>query len=157
LAPEFFVKIKGEEKNCNIKIGDRYINYLAHIESEKTWYAIIRLSAFTLNKGMLATFTNTVFYKLDDDVINISDNTHDINIDENKYEFEENKAVGFIQKKSSTVIKLKDNTYTPITSKDKPIFYVLRKFRNQQLFSYELKMKATTEAADFVLDLALKQ
>ena len=37
LAPEFFVKIKGEEKNCNIKIGDRYINYLAHIESEKTF------------------------------------------------------------------------------------------------------------------------
>jgi hypothetical protein len=59
----------------NIKIKNRYVNYLVKIEG--VWYAILRI-VFALNTSFFASYTYTIFYKLNNGVIQFDENTNNI-------------------------------------------------------------------------------
>jgi hypothetical protein len=149
-VPNFI--INGEK--MNIKIKNRYINYLVKCENE--WYAILRIT-FALNTGFFASMTYTIFYKLHKDVIQFNTNHNSIKI--NKKHFDENKkfTLGMFRTNDSKTVILDGMAYTPITKEDGDIFYALRKFRNVQLESYNIKQEATdnvvTGTVDGIIDV----
>lgn len=136
-VPNFFINntIK------NLKIKNRYVNYLVKIEN--TWYAILRI-VFALNTSYWASYTYTIFYKLNDGVIQFDNNENSISINEINYHNKNEFTFGFFKDTSDTLL-LKENTYTPITKNSGDIFYALRKFRNVQIESFSIKQGAVNE------------
>ena len=133
----------------NLKIKNRYVNYLVRIEG--TWYAILRI-VFALNTGFFTTYTYTIFYKLNNGVIQFDENTNNITINEGNYDKTKEFTLGVFKEKGETLV-LKDSTYEAITDKSGDIFYALRKFRNVQLASFSLKQEAADTAIDTGLDM----
>lgn len=132
----------------NIKIKNRYVNYLVRIEG--IWYAILRI-VFALNTTFFASYTYTIFYKFNNGVIKFDENTNNIRINDEFYDKTKEFTLGFFKDKTATML-LKETSYEPITDKSGDIFYVLRKFRNVQLGSFALKQGAVDSAADTALD-----
>lgn len=122
----------------NMKIKNRYVNYLVKIEG--VWYAILRI-VFALNTGFFASYTYTIFYKLNDGVIQFNEDTNNITINENYYDTTNEFTLGLFKGTSKTMV-LKDSIYQPITDKSGDIFYALRKFRNVQIESFNIKQDA---------------
>jgi hypothetical protein len=133
----------------NLKIKNRFVNYLVKIED--TWYAILRI-VFALNTSFFASYTYTIFYKLNKGVIQFNENKNSIKINEKYYDKTKESTLGFFKDKSETLV-LKENIYEPITDKSGDIFYALRKFRNVQLESFALKQSAVDTAADSAIDM----
>jgi len=140
--------INGEVQN--LKIKNRYVNYLVKIND--IWYAILRI-VFALNTSFFASYTYTIFYKLKD-VIEFEDYNNSITINENKYDRTKEFTLGIFKGTSKTMI-LKKETYEPITKKNGDIFLALRKFRNVQLESFAIKQDAAEYAADDLMELAI--
>ena len=136
-VPNFFINntIK------NLKIKNRYVNYLVKIEN--TWYAILRI-VFALNTSYWASYTYTIFYKLNEGVIQFNEYENSIVINEINYYNKTEFTFGLFKDTSDTLL-LKENTYTPITKNSGDIFYALRKFRNVQIESFSIKQGAVNE------------
>lgn len=132
----------------NLKIKNRYVNYLVKIEG--VWYAILRI-VFALNTAFFASYTYTIFYKLNNGVVQFDENTNNITINEEFYDKTKEFTLGIFKDTSETMV-LKETSYEEITDKSGDIFYVLRKFRNVQLASFSLKQGAVDTAADSALD-----
>ena len=131
----------------NVKIKNRYVNYLVRIEG--IWYAILRI-VFALNTSFFASYTYTIFYKFNNGVIQFDENTNNITINEENYDKTKEFTLGFFKDKTATMV-LKETSYEEITDKSGDIFYALRKFRNVQLGSFALKQGAVDSAADTAL------
>ena len=134
----------------NLKIKNRYVNYLVRIEG--FWYAILRI-VFALNTSFFASYTYTIFYKLNNGVIQFEDNNNSITINPEYYDKTKEFTLGFFKDKSETMV-LKETSYEAITDKSGDIFYALRKFRNVQLESFALKQGAVDTATDVAVDTA---
>ena len=132
----------------NLKIKNRYVNYLVRIEG--VWYAILRI-AFALNTSYFATYSYTIFYKLNNGVVKFDENTNNITINEEFYDKTKEFTLGIFKDTGETMV-LKEKSYQEITEKSGDIFYALRKFRNVQLASFSLKLDATNIAVDGALD-----
>jgi hypothetical protein len=145
LVPSFFVTLESNQPvKCNIKIGRRYVNYLVYINND--WYAIMRI--FGINTGLLASFTSTVFIKLKKNTIHLNKKTNAIIFngkEDNNYSILNNTALGGFRSSKNTLIQIFDDNCIPLNSKD-DMFFVLRKFRNEQLVSYRVKIDAEKEA-----------
>lgn len=132
----------------NLKIKNRYVDYLVRIESK--WYAILRI-VFAVNTGFFASYTYTIFYRLNN-VIQFDNDGNSINIKEENYDRKREFTLGLFKDKNESLV-LKESTYEPITNRNDDIFLVLRKFRNVQLQSFAIKQGAVNalinEAVDF--------
>lgn len=132
----------------NLKIKNRYVNYLVRIEG--IWYAILRI-VFALNTGFFGSYTWTIFYKMNNGVIQFDENTNNITIGIFHYIKQDEITLGIFKDKKETLV-LKDTTYEAITDKNDDIFLALRKFRNVQLGSFALKQGAVDSAVDVGID-----
>lgn len=135
----------------NIKIKNRYVNYLVKIEG--VWYAILRI-VFALNTSFFASYTYTIFYKLNDGVLQFDENTNNITINNTHYNETKEFTLGVFKNTSKTIV-LKESTYEAITDKSGDIFYALRKFRNVQIQTFNMKQSALTTSVDVGTDLLL--
>jgi hypothetical protein len=133
----------------NLKIKNRYVNYLVRIEG--IWYAILRI-VFALNTSFFASYTYTIFYKLNNGVIQFDENTNNITINEGNYDKTKEFTLGIFKDKNETLV-LKDSTYEAITKDNGDIFYALRKFRNVQIGSFSLKQEAVNTTVDTGVDM----
>jgi hypothetical protein len=145
-VPTFFIN----KTIKNLKIKNRYVNYLVEVENE--WYAILRI-VFALNTSFFASYTYTIFYKLNKDVIQFDETENNITINETNYYNKTEFTFGLFKDTSDTLL-LKETTYTPITKNNGDIFYALRKFRNVQLESYNIKQGAMQEGFNNAVELA---
>ena len=143
-VPTFIIN----EEIQNLKIKNRYVNYLVRIEG--VWYAILRI-VFALNTSYFASYTYTIFYKLKKGVVQFDENTNDIKIGQKFFDKTKEYTLGFYKEKSETIV-LKETSYQEITDKSGDIFYALRKFRNVQLASFAIKRHMAEEAVEEVFD-----
>lgn len=146
-VPTFIVN----KKIQNLKIENRYINYLVRIEG--VWYAILRI-VFALNTSFFASYTYTIFYELNNGVIQFDENENDITIKSTYYETQKEFTLGFFKDDTESMV-LKETAYKAITKNSGDIFYALRKFRNVQLESFYLKQEALYTAADTAVNTAI--
>ena len=144
-VPYFIVN--GEK--TNIKIKNRYINYLVKYENE--WYAILRI-AFAINGGIFADLTWQIYYKLANGVIDFNHITRYLGIRDNNYQENNYSTMGLFRDRDTRTILLKKEAYEPITKKSGDIFYYLRTFRQSEFGSQSIKETAVTETTDVVLD-----
>jgi hypothetical protein len=131
----------------NIKIKNRYVNYLVKIE--EVWYAILRI-VLALNTSYFASYTYTIFYKLNDGVIQFDEDTNNITINDTYYDSTKESTFGLFKNTSNTIV-LKESSYQAITDKSGDIFYALRKFRNVQIGTFDIKQSALNTSADVAL------
>jgi hypothetical protein len=146
-VPNFIIN----KRILNLKIKNRYVNYLVKIGN--TWYAILRI-VFALNNHYFASFTYTIFYKLNDGVIQFDALENDITINEINYYNKSEFNLGFFKDTSNTLL-LKENTYTAITKYSGDVFYALRKFRNVQLESFAIKQAPIDEGFGFAVGMLI--
>ena len=133
----------------NIKIKNRYVNYLVKIEG--VWYAILRI-VFALNTSYFASYTYTIFYKLNDGVIQLDEDTNNITINDTHYNPTKEFTLGLFKNTSKTIV-LKESSYQAITDKSGDIFYALRKFRNVQIETFNIKQSALNTSVDVGADI----
>jgi hypothetical protein len=133
----------------NIKIKNRYVNYLVKIED--VWYAILRI-VFALNTSYFASYTYTIFYKLNDGVIQFDEDTNNITINDTHYNSTKESTLGLFKNTSNTIV-LKESSYQAITDKSGDIFYALRKFRNVQIGTFNIKQSVLNTSVDVATDI----
>jgi hypothetical protein len=144
-VPTFMININETPTPCSIRIENKYINYLVKLDTD--WYGVMRLSLWTLNAGVFATWTNTVFYKLKG-VITLDNKTNVIKVNENSYDIKIESSWGIFRKADAPILQLKSDNYSPITKKDGNVFDILTRFRNIQLASYSAKQEVVDQVID---------
>lgn len=148
-VPVFYINLNANEaKKCNIKIDDKYINYFVNIGRE--WYAILRIYGFFgLNTGVFASITNTIFFKINSDLFAFNERKNSFAIKDGKYTILKNNVIGAFRATDSTILQINDNQYSKVESKDE-VYYILRKFRNEQIVSFEAKEEVASAAFDLI-------
>lgn len=136
----FYIQENSDIVSKNIKIIDenqniRKINLFFYVKPNI--YFSVRKVIF--NSGVLATYTNVIFYSLLSDVILIDEETNALKINENT----------FTERKNS--ILLNTGTYTPLTNG--PIFDILEHWRNMEIIKLNVKMKIVEKTFDIGLEL----
>jgi hypothetical protein len=124
----------------------KFIEYLVCIDGD--WYAMMRLYGLGLNEGVFATWTNTVFFKINNNWFDLKDNSIHVKLNTDVVEmplsslniFQRVVNLHEITNGNQIILKLNTGTYTPITSGD--IYYILRQFRNEQLINAGVKEEA---------------
>uniref|UniRef100_A0A6C0JGG5 Uncharacterized protein n=1 Tax=viral metagenome TaxID=1070528 RepID=A0A6C0JGG5_9ZZZZ len=157
-SPKFFIHVDGLEKELTVKITEkRLANCFVKVQGtgqgtdqgtsqHEGWYVVVRLGNFA-NSGVVANWTNTVFYKLRDGIFNI-DNDNKITIKPEACEM--TTSWGIFSNNES--LRIKDEYFTGITSKDKPVFDALNKFRREQIVGFALKEYATEKGVEAGFD-----
>jgi len=118
----FYIQENSDIVSKNIKIIDenqniRKINLFFYVKPNI--YFSVRKIIF--NSGVLATYTNVIFYSLLSDVILIDEETNALKINENTY----------TERKNS--ILLNTGTYSPLTNG--PIFDILEHWRSMEIIT----------------------
>jgi hypothetical protein len=136
----FYIQVNSDILSKSIKIMDenqnvRKINLFFYVKPNI--YFSVRKVIF--NSGVLATYTNVIFYSLLTDVILIDEETNALKINENTY----------TERKNS--ILLNNGTYEPLTKG--PVFNILEHWRNMEIIKLNLKMKIVEKSFDVGLKL----
>ena len=155
--PEFVVNVNGNSGSYKIMIEDKYVNCFLKICGD--WYAMMRLFGKTINTSYLArTEKNRAFYKLK----NIGDllpteftNNDALRLPNGYYKIEDSPRTFFsFATSSAQTIKIKDSHVENINKrtsvKNKPVFKVLQRFRQQKLLGNDAKQEAAEGALDVV-------
>jgi len=153
-SPKFFIHVDSVEKELTVKITDkRLANCFVKVEGTgqgteqgNGWYVVVRLGNFA-NSGVVANWTNTVFYKLKDGIFNI-DKDNKITIKPEACEM--TTSWGIFSNNES--LRIKDEYLTGITSKDKPVFDALNRFRREQIVGFALKEYAAEKGVEAGFD-----
>jgi hypothetical protein len=148
----FMINIDGTPTKSCVKIDNKYVNYF--VKMNDSWYAVMRLSMWTLNAGVFATWTNTVFYKINGNIVNFDNSTNALTLDKSSYVKNSEFTLGIFRSKDSSILVLNPETYRPITKADGNEFDILTRFRNEQLISYQAKEDAIYDTLDSGGDLA---
>jgi len=145
LTPTFFVTRNGITfQNCSIMIDKKFVDYFVNINGH--WYALIRIYGL-INTGVLATWTNTVFYQLNNNLFDLEKN--EIIIPDDVVTIVDKSELNIFQRipqsNNAEIIKLKPEQCRGIT--DGELYLVLRQFRNEQLINYQVKEEITNSVA----------
>jgi hypothetical protein len=154
LVPMFNIYLNSKETTkCNLKIGNKYIDYFVKIGTE--WYAIVRIFGILgLNTGVFATMTNKVFFKLNKDSFVFNEQSYEISIDKSKYKILENNATGFFRSRFNSLLEINSDQFSSVEASDEGnIYYILRKFRNEQIVKEKVKEKAAFKIGEGALGL----
>jgi len=124
----------------------KFIEYLICIDGE--WYAMMRIYGLGLNEGVFATWTNTIFFKINNNWFNLTDNSINLKLNTDVIKmplsslniFQRVVNIQELTNGNQIILKLSSGTYTPITSGE--IYYILRQFRNEQLINAGVKEEA---------------
>ena len=147
-SPTFSIVVGGVPQDLVVKITDRRLaNGFVNVNNQGWWYAIVRLGNFA-NSGLLATWTNTVFYKLNPGVLVFSKQGNKLSFDPRS--FEVTTSWGLFSSKPA--IQIKDAYFSPVTAG--PVFDALNRFRREQIIGFEVKQEAADLAVRGFFDLA---
>ena len=159
----FNVSLNGIKQNCFIQIENpnngniKFIDYFVGIKNNNVWdwYCMMRIYGL-INTEILATLTNTIFYKLNNFFILYNTNT--IQFQQGTYDIVDKNDLNLLQKgplmkDTGTVIKIKkdQNYYYPVT--EGKIYEVLRQFRNTQLINAGVKEEGVKMGVDIAAEL----
>ena len=139
--------VGGGARDLVVKITNRRLaNAFVNVNNQR-WYAIVRLGNFA-NSGLLATWTNTVFYELARDVLIFSETSG------NKLSFKAGTydvTTSWGLFSSKPAIQIKDACFSPVTAG--PIFEALKQFRREQIISFDVKQEGTELAVRGFFDI----
>jgi hypothetical protein len=101
---------------------------------------------------VFATITNTIFYRLNKDSFIFNEQTYAISINKSKYKVLENDAKGFFRSKFDLLLEINSDQFSPVKASDEGnIYYILRKFRNEQIVKEKVKEEVAFEIVEEVL------
>lgn len=152
-------KITEEVASFQIEVPNstqkKFVEYFICIDGD--WYAMMRIYGLGLNEGVFATWTNTIFFKINNNWFNLTDNSINLKLNTDVILiplsslniFQRIVNLKEITDGNQIILKFNSGNYTPITSGD--IYYILRQFRNEQLINAGVKEEAAKEMFKFLI------
>jgi hypothetical protein len=137
-VPAFSANLNGETMKVSIIINDKYVDYFVKVNG--IWYVMMRLGLLTLNSGLLAAYTNVVFYKLNQGILELESETNQLifKIEEDSYNELPNTSWGIFRDSDTRLIQLNKDQWVPVTGNSEE-FSFLQRFRNEQLINFGAK------------------